>query len=86
MAKTTDELCPRCFIGRLEAGKASFLALYEGQLLTVPNVTAYTCDICDYREYDDPLVTWVAELTGVTPSTEFNPANSTIANKFHTKQ
>lgn len=65
MAKPDDELCPRCFVGRLQKGEATFITVYEGQLVTIPGATAFTCDICDYREFDDPMVEWVAELVGL---------------------
>lgn len=67
MAKPDDELCPRCFVGRLQKGEATFLTVYEGQLVTVPGAVAFTCDICDYREFDDPMVEWVVELVGLGP-------------------
>lgn len=65
MAKLNDELCPRCFVGRLQKGQATFITVYEGQLVTVPGAAAYTCDICDYREFDDPVVEWIADLAGL---------------------
>jgi YgiT-type zinc finger domain-containing protein len=67
-----EELCPRCLIGRLRDGVATFSVLYQGELLVVPQVKAFTCDICDYREYDDALITWVSELTGFVPPQENN--------------
>jgi hypothetical protein len=68
MAKADDELCPRCFVGRLQKGQAAFIAVYEGQLVTVPGAVAFTCDICNYREFDDPVVEWVAEIVGLEPT------------------
>ncbi len=78
MAKQTDELCPRCFIGRLQKGHATFLAIYNDQLTAVPGAVAYTCDICDFQEFDDPLVEWVASLAGLdlTPETLPPPMNA----------
>lgn len=67
MVKLNDELCPRCFVGRLQKGQATFITVLDGKLVTIPGALAYTCDICDYREFDDPVVEWVAEMTEATP-------------------
>mgnify|MGYP005843598491 CR=1 FL=1 len=64
MAKLTDELCPRCFIGKLALGRATFTTLYQGRLLTVADADAFTCDICDYREFADARVEWFLRTSG----------------------
>jgi hypothetical protein len=82
MAKPTDELCPRCYIGRLQKGKAPFLALYRQRLLTVPVATSYTCDICDYREFDDPVVEQLMRMAEISPSVDVSPGVSAVTNKL----
>lgn len=82
MAKSTDELCPRCYIGRLQKGKAPFLALYKQRLLTVPATTAYTCDICDYREFDDPVVERLMQMAEIGYSADITPGVTSIPNKL----
>lgn len=56
--------CPRCQIGHLHQGKATFSVLYHGLLLTIQDMDAWTCDICQYREFDYDALSQVELLTG----------------------
>lgn len=55
--------CPRCQIGVLQRGQATFTAIYMDDLLSVPHLTAWTCDICGYREFDAHALQQVELLT-----------------------
>ncbi|GEM_PF-3824259 len=64
MAKLTDELCPRCFIGKLTLGTATFVTVHNERVFSLPEADAFTCDICDYREFADARVEWFLRTTG----------------------
>jgi YgiT-type zinc finger domain-containing protein len=55
--------CPRCQIGVLQRGQATFTAILNDDLLSVPDLTAWTCDICGYREFDAHALQHVELLT-----------------------
>lgn len=46
------QLCPQCHIGRIQLGNAPFIATFRGRPLVLPDAPAYTCDYCDYMEFD----------------------------------
>jgi hypothetical protein len=49
--------CPRCQIGHCRPGKSTYTQIANGQVISIPNITVYTCDVCGYHEYDrDALV------------------------------
>jgi hypothetical protein len=56
--------CPRCQIGLCHPEEATYLRLHRGQLLSVPGVPLYTCDVCAYQEYDRRAVMQVLSLLG----------------------
>lgn len=81
MAKPTEELCPRCFIGRFQEGRAVLTGVYQGKLLALPRVKAFTCDICGYREFDDSRMLLLSQLLpshsdSNTPPLKFYTRNS----------
>ena len=49
--------CPRCQIGYLHAEKATYTYVHNGMLLSVPNMPAWKCDICQYQEFDYDALT-----------------------------
>ena len=56
MSEKTAYACPRCQIGHLHQSRATFSALYQGMLFTLPDAEAWMCDICQYREFDASLL------------------------------
>jgi hypothetical protein len=48
--------CPRCQIGVCQASKATYTRMFHGQLISVPDMTIYTCDVCGYYELDGDTV------------------------------
>jgi len=67
--------CPRCLVGRLRPVRANFLMMYAGQLLSVPNLTVHTCDVCGLREYDDRELGWLEHLE-LSPAPDSGEANT----------
>jgi hypothetical protein len=45
-------MCPRCQIGRCQPGQITYVRMYNGRLLSAPNVQVYTCDVCGYEEFE----------------------------------
>ncbi len=61
----TDKVaCPRCQIGYLNAETATYTSLHNGMLLSVPNMPAWKCDICEYHEFDFDALTQIEALAG----------------------
>jgi YgiT-type zinc finger domain-containing protein len=62
-------MCPRCQIGHLQRGQATFVTCLNDQLLSIPDVAAWSCDICQYREFDVEAIHQIEVLAGalVTP-------------------
>ncbi len=51
-AKSKGYACPRCTVGRCTPQKTTFAEVYHGQLLSVPNVNAFVCDVCHFAEFE----------------------------------
>ncbi len=72
--KTSGYACPRCTVGRCLPQTTTFADVYQGQLLSIPSVRAYICDVCHFAEYEqETLVALWAELYGETPAEELSP-------------
>ena len=48
---TKGYACPRCTVGRCSPREMTFSEVYQGQLLAIPNVLAYVCDVCNFVEF-----------------------------------
>ena len=44
--------CPRCTVGRCLPSAATFCDLLGDDLLTVPNMPAFICDVCHFAEFE----------------------------------
>lgn len=44
--------CPRCTVGRCLAQKTTFCEIHHGQLLVIPNMKVYICDVCKLAEFE----------------------------------
>lgn len=61
----TDQIaCPRCQIGNMHATTGTYSAVYLGALLSVPNVPAWKCDVCEYLEFDYEALMQIEALVG----------------------
>lgn len=56
--------CPRCQIGVLQPTLATYCGIYHGMVISVPNMPSWTCDICNYREYEPSAQAQVSVLLG----------------------
>lgn len=67
-AKSTGYACPRCTVGRCRPRQTTFAEVYHGHLLSVPNVSAFVCDVCHFAEFEQATLEalWV-ELYGEGP-------------------
>ncbi|MDX1994502.1 MAG: hypothetical protein SF029_19120 [bacterium] len=61
------EFCPRCQIGRLHLRTATYLQLYRGMMISVPDTPAYICDFCNYQEFEFEAVHQLQALIGQPP-------------------
>lgn len=58
--------CPECRSGVMHLRYITYFTWLSGQLVTVPNFPAWTCDVCGLREYDTRAISWL--------NTMLNPA------------
>ena len=50
-SKTEGYACPRCTVGRCSQRGMTFSEVHLGQLLAIPDVLAYVCDVCHFVEF-----------------------------------
>ena len=71
-AKSKGYACPRCTVGRCTPRKTTFAEVYHGHLLSVPNVSAFVCDVCHFAEFEgETLAALWEELYGEGPLDDF---------------
>lgn len=64
-SKLMGYACPRCTVGRCTPRTTTFATMVHGQLLSIPNVKVYVCDVCHFAEYEqDTLEALLQELYG----------------------
>ncbi|MCB9450016.1 MAG: hypothetical protein H6672_01165 [Anaerolineaceae bacterium] len=64
----TDRLsypCPYCQIGYCHPEEATYTRLHHGRVVSVPDMLAWTCDICFIQEFDQDAVRQVETLLGI---------------------
>ena len=44
--------CPRCTVGRCLPQTQTYVDIYQGQLLSVPDMPNHVCDVCHYSEFE----------------------------------
>jgi YgiT-type zinc finger domain-containing protein len=44
--------CEQCHIGHYRSMTAPYLDWYDSQIMVVPHVPAYVCDVCGQMHYD----------------------------------
>jgi YgiT-type zinc finger domain-containing protein len=64
MSNQSKHSCPRCQIGTMQPTTATYTTVHRGALMSVPNITAWNCDICQYMEYDDAVMARLEALVG----------------------
>ncbi|MCY3834299.1 MAG: hypothetical protein OXG85_14900 [Chloroflexi bacterium] len=71
-AKSKGYACPRCTVGRCAPRTTTFADLYHGQLLCIPNLAAYVCDVCHFAEFEqEALEALWNEFYGDGPADEY---------------
>lgn len=55
-AKAKGFACPRCTVGRCVPQTTTFVDVYLGQLLSMPNTRAFICDVCYFVEFEQELL------------------------------
>ena len=58
------ETCPSCQVGQLKMTQSTYVHVYEGTLVHIPNVTTWKCDVCGLSFYDPSLLRRVEILVG----------------------
>lgn len=48
--------CPYCEIGQCHLSHRTYLGIYNGMLLSAPQIPFWTCDICQHQEFDREAV------------------------------
>ncbi len=57
-----EMLCSVCHFGRLRPRRVTYVQMFEGRPVVIPNVPALVCDVCGERVLDDQVL---ARLSGL---------------------
>jgi YgiT-type zinc finger domain-containing protein len=60
-----EEQCSICHIGVLHLRRVTYTSWLYKQLVLMPNVAVWTCDVCGESAYDPEIVGWVDTLLGL---------------------
>lgn len=74
-----DKQCPVCHIGVLRLRRVTYTSWVQRQLVLLPNVAVWACDVCGESAYDPEIVGWVSMLLGVehaSPAQARQPGSS----------
>lgn len=44
--------CPYCQIGHCQPGQAAYVRIQGSEVISVPDMDVWTCDICGFQEFD----------------------------------
>ncbi len=50
------ESCPFCSVGRLKEEHRTYMQVYGGTLVHIPDVPARRCDVCGHVFYDEQVL------------------------------
>lgn len=64
MSDQTAYVCSRCQIGHLRPGLYPFTRVYNGMLVSIPDMPSFTCDVCGFVEYDASSLAGLETLVG----------------------
>ncbi|MBZ0284269.1 MAG: hypothetical protein K8L97_26250 [Anaerolineae bacterium] len=70
MSDQTAYPCPCCQIGFCQPGTQTYLRMHNGLLVSVPDVPMWTCDICQYQEFDQERLRSLDALLGVNDTAQ----------------
>ena len=81
MSDSTVYPCPVCQIGYCHPGHKTYLRMFNGMLVSVPDMPVWTCDICLHEEFDRESVERLEALLGASEtSSETQRANVKMQN------
>ena len=69
MPDTSAFPCPNCQIGICKPTRTTYLKIYNGMLVSVPNTPVWRCDICQYQEFEHQTVARLETMLGISDST-----------------
>ncbi|MCU0499109.1 MAG: hypothetical protein MUF87_17285 [Anaerolineae bacterium] len=58
--------CPRCQIGRCKPGTTTLTRVLQGQVINLPDVKHYRCDVCGFEEIDREALQQLDRLLGAS--------------------
>lgn len=59
-----DTRCPQCEVGRWKLTYTTYTQMFDGQVLSAPDLPMYVCDVCGYQEFDSEALLDIQLLTG----------------------
>ncbi|MCA0453586.1 MAG: YgiT-type zinc finger protein [Chloroflexi bacterium] len=68
MIDSSEFPCPNCQIGICQPKKTTYLTIYDGMLVSVPNTPVWQCDICQYQEFEHQAISRLETLLGLQDS------------------
>lgn len=76
------ETCPHCNIGHLHPQRLTYVQVYNGTLVHIPNVPARRCDVCGQVFFDSERLRQLEVMigqAGLPPNRHISGANMTDA-------
>ncbi len=75
--------CPVCQVGRLRETRTVYVRVYEGTIVSVPNVETLQCDFCGTAFYDPETIRSVEVMIGEAgpPPNHFTPPAAPATHK-----
>jgi YgiT-type zinc finger domain-containing protein len=58
------DICPVCQVGHLKATQTTYVQVYDGTLVSVPNVLTWKCDVCGSSQYDPGTIRRLEVMIG----------------------
>lgn len=77
-----EKQCPVCHIGVLHLSKVTYTSWLQRQLVLLPNVAVWACDVCGESAYDPEIVGWVSMLLGVERTSDAQTRKSGLGSGF----
>jgi hypothetical protein len=56
--------CPLCLVGYCQPGTGTYLRVVGDILVSAPDMPAWTCDVCNYQEFEQEAVLRLDMLLG----------------------
>jgi hypothetical protein len=72
--------CPNCEIGQCHPSKHTFLGVYNGMFVSAPQIPFWTCDICQYQEFDREAIEKLETLIGFVDAPQQRPPEKVSTN------